>query len=101
MFNHDGEVPEPMRDKPRGVGVAALAASIRWRMVGRTKDGGPIRYPGLPEITRNGPCPCGSGKKAKRCCLDPARSNAAVLAREGIAAPASILAVAMTEARCA
>jgi tetratricopeptide (TPR) repeat protein len=24
----------------------------------------------MPKVGRNGPCPCGSGKKYKRCCLD-------------------------------
>jgi len=36
-------------------------------------DGGPFETPyvrELPKIGRNEPCPCGSGKKFKKCCLD-------------------------------
>lgn len=29
----------------------------------------------LGRVSRNDLCPCGSGKKFKRCCLDPARAN--------------------------
>jgi hypothetical protein len=31
--------------------------------------------PPKPEISRQGPCPCGSGKKYKRCCEGAAQSN--------------------------
>lgn len=48
-----------------------------WPMTdeGQMTDEGPITLPGQPTINpwrhvgRNDPCPCGSGKKAKRCCL--------------------------------
>lgn len=30
-----------------------------------------------PKTGRNAPCPCGSGKKFKRCCLDPTSQRAA------------------------
>lgn len=35
----------------------------RWRYVDGVLDPPPAK------ISRNAPCPCGSGKKAKRCCL--------------------------------
>lgn len=28
------------------------------------------------KVGRNGPCPCGSGKKFKKCCMDRAATNA-------------------------
>ncbi|MCX2524295.1 YchJ family protein [Larsenimonas rhizosphaerae] len=28
-----------------------------------------IQNPPAEKVSRNGPCPCGSGKKAKRCCM--------------------------------
>src|SRR5205823_5260501 len=34
-----------------------------------TGSGGTIRNP-LRNIGRNDPCPCGSGKKFKKCCID-------------------------------
>lgn len=43
----------------------------RWYYV----DGKSIQVPvvrGEPKIGRNDPCPCGSGKKAKKCCLSAA-----------------------------
>jgi hypothetical protein len=36
---------------------------------GRTSDGMPHREP-LRKVGRNDPCPCGSGKKFKKCCLN-------------------------------
>jgi len=33
------------------------------------------------KIRRNGPCPCGSGKKAKHCCLNHIKRLAAIPAR--------------------
>lgn len=36
----------------------------------------PIRSARLP--SRNDKCPCGSGKKAKRCCLDKIKALAAL-----------------------
>ena len=33
-----------------------------------------VPVPTVPKIGRNDPCPCGSGKKFKKCCVDqPAR----------------------------
>jgi hypothetical protein len=39
----------------------------------------PIRRERLPR--RNEPCPCGSGKKAKKCCLDKINKFAALPSR--------------------
>jgi hypothetical protein len=35
-----------------------------------------------PAIKRNQPCPCGSGMKAKRCCLQQVKAIAALPERE-------------------
>lgn len=40
---------------------------------GFRRDRGPARLapaivPGSPKVCRNDPCPCGSGKKFKKCC---------------------------------
>jgi len=37
----------------------------------------PYRNTGI-KIKRNQPCPCGSGKKAKRCCLEQVKAIAAL-----------------------
>ncbi len=34
-----------------------------------------MRTPKLAKVGRNDPCPCGSGKKYKKCCGDPGRSG--------------------------
>ena len=34
----------------------------------RAKDPGKYQIKGHPAIGRNDPCPCGSGKKYKKCC---------------------------------
>jgi len=38
---------------------------------------GPVIDPEFGEVSKNGPCPCGSGRKYKRCHGDPKRSPAA------------------------
>ena len=54
---------------PRGPGVLPGTGAGAGRKPGR---GGPPRGPQLPppepKIRRNDPCPCGSGKKYKKCC---------------------------------
>jgi len=42
------------------------------KTIGERVVGEPGPAPG-PTISRNGPCPCGSGKKYKRCCAPPSR----------------------------
>lgn len=57
-------------DRRRSAAVEAAAAMrARGKMPGPTSDRvpEPIRRDG-PKIGRNAPCPCGSGKKYKRCC---------------------------------
>jgi uncharacterized protein YecA (UPF0149 family) len=52
--------------------VRVIARSYRDRL----KPGGGVkgvtikRAPGVSPIGRNDPCPCGSGKKYKKCCMD-------------------------------
>jgi hypothetical protein len=46
--------------------VRAAAPAFRERAAGRGPD---LRRPG-PKVGRNDPCPCGSGKKYKACCLN-------------------------------
>jgi uncharacterized protein len=37
----------------------------------------PVHSPPTPKVGRNDPCPCGSGKKYKKCCLNkPAGATA-------------------------
>ena len=46
------------------------------------------RDEGVPRVGRNEPCPCGSGKKFKNCCIDKASAhtleNAASRAKESL-----------------
>lgn len=54
----------------RTLGLQATALSQAYRE--RCKPGGGLRVPPIrnaaPKISRNDPCPCGSGKKYKKCC---------------------------------
>jgi len=51
--------------------------SLEWTREGY---GEPQRNP-LKDVGRNDPCPCGSGKKFKKCCLGKAEAEAALAAR--------------------
>jgi len=42
--------------------------SIRYDEIGDKSAGGVIPFPGTQHVGRNEPCPCGSGKKYKKCC---------------------------------
>lgn len=63
---------ESLREQGRNPGggpfVRALAPAYRERL----KPGGGVRTPPVrldaPSIGRNDPCPCGSGRKYKKCC---------------------------------
>jgi len=44
----------------------------------------------MPKAGRNDPCPCGSGKKYKRCCLDRDRSGPATTREERASALAAL-----------
>jgi preprotein translocase subunit SecA len=77
--------PEPRREQPRAQGVATHAgvsayagAAARGEAAGGGPEGGseierPARRTPIqrtePRVGRNDPCPCGSGKKYKKCCL--------------------------------
>jgi uncharacterized protein len=52
------------------LGPAVYGVDQYWNMYGRR--GGLAPVPALLKIGRNAPCPCGSGKKYKKCCLDRA-----------------------------
>jgi uncharacterized protein YchJ len=57
----------------------------------------------MPKIERNAPCPCGSGKKYKRCCLekDQAAQSAVFAARAAAAAEKEAQIAAETATRIA
>jgi len=52
------------------IGPAIYGVDKYWKVHGRS--GGPASLPALLKIGRNEPCPCGSGKKYKKCCLERA-----------------------------
>lgn len=49
--------------------IGMLSASMRRRRPPVEKRIIPKEAPAMPKAGRNEPCPCGSGKKFKRCCL--------------------------------
>jgi len=50
--------------------VAALSAQRQRQTLSQPLPPGPIqRAPATPKTGRNDPCPCGSGRKYKKCCL--------------------------------
>ena len=51
-----------MKKVPRGVLDAQIAE--HWRPIGFWKH---ELEPGIPKVGRNDPCPCGSGRKYKKC----------------------------------
>ena len=51
-----------------GSGISTRARGRPYRTSGRTS-----RLARISLVPRNAPCPCGSGKKYKRCCLDRER----------------------------
>jgi len=67
----------PRRGGPPPPGLAAIgpsasqqAATLRAAGIGgppRTPAGAPAGPGGYPRVGRNDPCPCGSGKKYKKC----------------------------------
>ena len=67
---------ESLEDAGRLSGGRALAGQamvLAKAFHDRCKPGGGVRTPPIvraaPKIGRNDPCPCGSGKKHKKCCL--------------------------------
>ena len=53
----------------RGAG----SRSIRYEGVDEDTDNGGAAVRRTPRVSRNAPCPCGSGKKYKKCCIDKDR----------------------------
>ena len=74
-----GKVPEPIRQREsRRLGLAAdPARKTTWTLSARDRtavipaDRVGSRAESKPRVGRNEPCPCGSGKKYKRCCGGP------------------------------
>ncbi|KQP31262.1 zinc chelation protein SecC [Methylobacterium sp. Leaf104] len=63
------EIDDPARfDRERFGILDDPVAELAWTAEG---FGQPVRNP-LKHVGRNDPCPCGSGKKFKKCCLDKA-----------------------------
>ena len=65
------DVLEPMTEQPvdaraRRAAAQATKASPMADVAGGRRDAAPVVGGG--KIGRNAPCPCGSGKKYKRCC---------------------------------
>lgn len=61
---HRRELPElPEITRKRKEGERRLRTGQDW-----LKEPGPAVRP-MPKVGRNQPCPCGSGKKYKKCCL--------------------------------
>jgi uncharacterized protein len=68
--NSAEEIAQIRREAVDLLGPAVYGVDKYWKMHGR--HAGPAPVPALPKIGRNEPCPCGSGKKYKKCCLDRA-----------------------------
>ncbi len=67
-IHHGTPAPELKRTEPM---IADVKASIKaGRTVFITPSGQPISH----KVRRNAPCPCGSGKKFKKCCGRPTRA---------------------------
>ena len=47
--------------------------SIRYEGVDEERDNGGAAVTSAPRVSRNDPCPCGSGKKYKKCCINKDR----------------------------
>lgn len=66
----------PGRLSPKRIEMAVLTLYAHWRRQGQlqpvprppSSSKGPIRIPEQVKVNRNAPCPCGSGKKYKKCC---------------------------------
>ncbi len=74
LFNFQVQVTAPIeqqllerRRRPRRGRVAFTKANETAFAAGEEEQAKPVRHKG-PRIGRNAPCPCGSGKKYKKCC---------------------------------
>ncbi len=70
-----GATPEPLGFRARMAILGEIPYLLHdmhlWRLQEQAPAQRPVRRDEKPD--RNGPCPCGSGKKFKKCCGDPAR----------------------------
>ena len=60
-------VNAPARYRRHGLGQINQAVDHRMGIFGKSYPEDPVG-PSESEVGRNSPCPCGSGKKYKRCC---------------------------------
>ena len=64
---------QDLEDVGRLSGGRALAAQVRATAPAyreRAARGVRVERRAAPKVGRNDPCPCGSGKKYKKCCMD-------------------------------
>ena len=54
-------------DKAMHASLDAVMAELPAEVIAPTAAGSTVRAAG-PQVGRNDPCPCGSGKKHKKCC---------------------------------
>jgi hypothetical protein len=70
--------PEPLDDPPRvaysGPPLPMYSEDVEDVEESIVDGNATIRYDG-PHVGRNDPCPCGSGRKFKKCCGSPTRSS--------------------------
>lgn len=72
-----------------GAASLAIAVTGRLQMIQNLRYAGFLKDPKAPKVGRNDPCPCGSGKKHKKCCGSPERieARATIQARYTVAKP--------------
>jgi len=63
-FEEDEEDSEPMPEKP----PAPIPSATGSLTTGAITEPEPRPFTAPPKVGRNEPCPCGSGKKYKKCC---------------------------------
>jgi len=71
MLEESGNNKEATRQAYESIPAAVIAINEHFRAQreARTRAGAaPIMRRGVPKVGRNDPCPCGSGKKYKKCC---------------------------------
>jgi uncharacterized protein len=62
------EVAEIRKEALPWLGPSVFEMAEYWTLV--AKRPGPVSVAAVPRLGRNDPCPCGSGKKYKKCCID-------------------------------
>jgi hypothetical protein len=66
---------DPSSDREMNMGLTAYNAALL--VCGYASRKLPVHHPQKARAGRNDPCPCGSGKKYKKCCLDLDRAPSA------------------------